>query len=161
AAQHFTHGADALEVVWVVQWCEVDRVLDAREDGIIDYDRFREVFATMHHAMSDGVDAAKARTGDFVSEPTQGCLDGRTVVTDRSGRSDRGPVGRVDPDQRFAANPVDEAAGKSHITVRRHAFGIGRNDLELEGRRTRVQDEYVHCPPVVANVNWFCWSTQV
>src|ERR1043166_6716051 len=60
SAEHSTRRENALDVCGIVQRREFDAVFDAAQHFVGYQDRARETFATVDHAMSDGVNEGHA-----------------------------------------------------------------------------------------------------
>jgi hypothetical protein len=146
-AQHRARGGDAAKVVRIVQGREVDQILDRAPHLVVDAHRLTESFTAVHDAVADGLDLRDPRdrgTRLLAREPADQVLDGRRVVAELDSGLHTRPAGRIQLDDRFAADPLDLATGQSAIRRRRDRCRVGVDELKLECRRTDVQNENVH-----------------
>ena len=131
----------------IVEWREIDHVLDAVEHGVVDAGRALELLASVRHPMADRLDLGHARNRDAgvgARHPGHDELDGVTEIAERRGAANRfaGRIAnRVD---RFATDSLDGSARELFVAARRNTLGVGAHELELERGRAGVEDEDVH-----------------
>src|SRR5437763_16915524 len=77
-------------------------------------------------------------------------LNGRAVIAQRSRTANRRPLRRRDSEDRLAADALVLAARQPLVLALAHALGIRAHELELQRRRTGIEDENIHQVPSVS-----------
>src|SRR6185295_10692416 len=90
-AQSSARSDNALNVCRIVQRRELDAVFDTSQHLIGYENRFRELFAAMDHAMTNGMNVGNtthfSESGFFTDGPTENHLHGRTRIPHRFGEA--------------------------------------------------------------------------
>jgi hypothetical protein len=105
------------------------------------------VFAAMHHPMAHGLDfpdGTERSAGPRIRQPLKQMIDGGRVVSKRCDASARFGRAGLEGENRFTADAFDLTARQPLVRRGGDPLGIGANQLELEGGRPDVENEYVH-----------------
>jgi hypothetical protein len=131
-----------------VEGREVDAVLDAFEDLIVDESGLAELLAAMNDAMSDGINVGSAlnfRDGRAIgSDVADEVFEGGRDVAQGSGESLGGLLAVANMDDGFAADAFNFAAADAVVFVLFDSIEVGRDDLEFEAGATRIQNQDIH-----------------
>ena len=147
-AEHGARRGDAPQVVRVVQRREFDQLLEAAPHLVVDARGLRECLAAVHDTVSHGLDLADlgdrhARFG--AREPRDDVLDRRGKIANRRGALRPADVAIAwQRENRFAADALDWPRASRRSLALGNGCLVGVDQLELERRRTNVQDENVH-----------------
>jgi hypothetical protein len=135
-AHNVAGGSYAFQVCRVVKGRQLDAVLDAPGDRLVDDNRLCEFLGAMHHPVTDGMDvgervnAGNLRLGR--NNPPNHVVECRAMIAQRDGRFQRRPAGRLEVDQRLTADALNEALGLLHIRIFFDDIEVCFNDLEFE-----------------------------
>jgi hypothetical protein len=148
-AEHGAGGLDAAEIVRVVERGQVGERLEAVAHLVGNEHRRGEMFAAVNDAVAHGVDVGDPREGCLVPGSIRG--EPRDDVRDRGGviANGRGGGGLLAAaashgEDGLTADALDLAAGEADVTRAGDGCVVGIDELELERRRSDVEDENPH-----------------
>jgi hypothetical protein len=129
------HGANPLDVVGVVEWGQLDAILDSFQHLVGDDNRLAKQFAAMNHTMPGGMDIGGAL--DFCDsrsvgrDPTDQVLQSPRNIGERSRKLLPGSVARLHGNDRFSADSFNQTATQALISVLLNLLKVARNHLKL------------------------------
>jgi len=148
SSERCARSDDALNVCRVVQGRELDAVFNTSQNFIRDQNRVRELFATVDHTMTNGMNVGNTTDlthSRFLADgPTKNHLNGRTRIPDWFRESLRRFVFGREGYDAGATDAFNESMGQTLVSVLLDSLEIGRDQLKLDRRAAAVENQYVH-----------------
>jgi hypothetical protein len=125
-AEYSSRRENALDVVWIVKWSQIDTIFDSSQDVVGNQYRFGESLASVHNAVPDRVNIRDTlhfrNTGLFGRNPSDHEIKCGRQVCQWSSDHGLGLVCDACCDNRFGSDTLDDAPAQPLIGFLLNAF---------------------------------------